>query len=160
MVGWMAWSISSKLVVLAAAPSLNALRSAIDVALTMSSLERARTDWFASKYGSLKSTAWARSGRMDTWAMWKSKSLGPGAKEFSNTALAIQSTLSGLKPMWSAMAYVVAPSKPSIEYGSALKSASLQGEPPAGSLGYCVAASPPHQGGNAGMSVLRVSRPG
>ena len=43
--------------------------------------------------------------------------------------------------------------------GLGAESVSLHGEPPSGSLSYCVAASPPHHGGNAGMSVLSVRRP-
>ena len=64
----------------------------------------AMSDWLASKYGSLKSTASARSGWMAIWAMWQSKALGPGWKAFSNTAFGTQSTWSGVKPSAAATA--------------------------------------------------------
>ena len=38
----------------------------------------ATSDWLASKYGSLKSTASARSGRIEIWAMCQSNGLSPG----------------------------------------------------------------------------------
>src|SRR5687767_10205633 len=47
-----------------------------------------------------------------------------------------------------------------MEYGSALNSTVLHSDPPSGSFGYWVGASPPHQGGKEGMSVLSVRRPG
>src|SRR4051795_5431251 len=88
--------------------------------------------------------------------MWKSNCFGPGAKACSKTAFGIQSICSGAKPMAFAIAYAVAPSKPSMEYGSLTS----QSSPPAGSFGYWTVGSPPHHGGKAGLSVLNVSRPG
>ncbi len=55
------------------------------VALAMSVPALATSDWLASKYGSLKSTFSARSGRMEICAMWKSNGLGPGWKARLNS---------------------------------------------------------------------------
>src|SRR5687767_2273307 len=146
VVGWMTSSISRRLVVLVAAPSLKVLSSASDVAAVISWELSASSAWLDSKYVSEKVTACARSAVAETCAMWKSNGLSPGANAFSKTALGIQSTRSGVKPISAATAYASAPSKPSPAYGSELNSISLQGEPPSGSLGYVSGAEPPHHG--------------
>jgi hypothetical protein len=131
------------------------LRPLIVVSLVMSLPVMASNDWLASKYGSLKSTAAARSGRIETWAAWKSNAFGPGANAFSKVVFSSQLTWSRLKPSFSATAYAVAPSRPSPLYGLLI----CQKVASAGWPSYMVSGSPPHHGGKAGLSVLSVSRP-
>ena len=103
-VGWITSSISWLLVVNEAAPSLKPLSPSMVVTSVMGVPVIAMMDWLASKYGSLKSTASARSGRMEICAMCQSNALSPGANACSKTAFGIQSISSGAKPRAAATA--------------------------------------------------------